>query len=152
MLFRSPNATIAPIDSEVPNYEDFDIIAIGYWVDKGLPDAKVLEYFKTLHNTKIILFGTLGAYPHSDHAKDCISKAEAQLAESSTNNKVLGSFLCMGKVDPRILEMMAKMPQNTQHPMTEERKQRLEEAKKHPDEADLVNAQSFVKELLGKNL
>ena len=147
-----PNATITPINSEAPDYKDFDIIAIGYWVDKGLPDAKVLDYFQTLQNTKIILFGTLGAYPHSDHAKDCIKKSEALLTESGRNNKVLGSFLCMGKVDPRILEMMAKMPQNPQHPMSEERKQRIEEAKKHPDDADLVNAQTFVKELLEKNL
>lgn len=146
-----PNATIAPV-SDAPHYQDFDVIAIGYWVDKGLPDTKILEYFKTLKNTTVILFGTLGAYPYSDHAKDCMRKAEALLTESDLNNKVLGSFLCMGKVDPKILEAMAKMPEMAQHPMTEERKQRIEEAKKHPDETDLANAQTFVKELLGKNI
>lgn len=142
-----PNSTIASID-DAPSYQNFDIVAIGYWVDKGLPDTKVLEYFKTLKNTTVILFGTLGAYPDSDHAKYCMREAEKLLTESTLGNKVLGSFLCMGKVDPKLLAAMAKMPQMAQHPMTEERKQRIEEAKKHPNEADLLNVQNFVKALL----
>ncbi len=151
-----PNPTLTAIE-EASNFEsnidEFDIIAIGYWVDKGLPDAKVLDYFKTLKNKKIIVFGTLGAYPDSDHAKDCIKKAESlaineeELGENK--NTVLGSFICMGKVDPKLLEMMAKK-MSAHHPMTEERKQRIEEGKKHPDENDLNNAKQFAKDCLAK--
>ncbi len=148
-----PNPTLCPIGSidstgSAENYQDFDLLAIGYWVDKGLPDEKVLNYFKTIKNTTIILFGTLGAYPDSAHAQDCIQKAEALLSDPALNNTVLGSFLCMGKVDPKLLTAMAKMPQNQAHPMTDERKERIEEAKKHPNEADLLNVQTFIKNLL----
>lgn len=32
---------------------------------------------ETVKNKKIGLFGTLGAYPDSDHAKQCMKKAKA---------------------------------------------------------------------------
>ena len=40
-----------------------------------------------------------------------------------------------GKVDPKVVAMMQRMASDV-HPMTPERKARLEEAAKHPDEED----------------
>lgn len=139
------DATLAAIEN-APSPEDcaaYDMLAIGYWVDKGLPDAKALALIKSLNGCNIALFGTLGAYPDSDHAKDCMAKSEALLHEDGRTNTCYGSFLCQGKVDPRILEMMQKMA-SAAHPMTEERKARIEEAKKHPNEQDCLNAQAFM--------
>ncbi len=139
------NVTVTAIE-DAPNAEAcgcYDMVAIGYWVDKGLPDAKSLNFIQSLNNSNIILFGTLGAYPDSDHAKECIAKSEAMLNEEGRVNTCYGSFLCQGKVDPRILEMMQKMA-SAAHPMTEERKARIEEAKKHPNEQDCDNAKAFM--------
>lgn len=139
------DATLMAIEN-APSPEDcanYDMLAIGYWVDKGLPDAKVLTLMKSLNGCNIALFGTLGAYPDSDHAKECIEKSEAILNEDGRVNTCYGSFLCQGKVDPRILEMMQKMA-SAAHPMTEERKARIEEAKKHPNDQDCANAQAFI--------
>ncbi|MFI3270957.1 MAG: flavodoxin family protein [Pseudomonadota bacterium] len=139
------DATILPIE-QTPSTEDFacyDMVCIGYWVDKGLPDAKCLQVIKSLNGCNVALFGTLGAYPDSDHAKECIQNSEVMLNEENRSNTCYGSFLCQGKVDPRILEMMQKMA-SAAHPMTEERKARIEEAKKHPNEQDCLNAQAFM--------
>jgi len=145
-----PNVTIVQVQ-DAPNYQDFDLIVIGYWVARGMPDSLVLDYFKTLKNAKIILFGTLGAYPDSEYAKNCIQKSEKLLIGDSTGNKVLGSFLCMGKVSPKLLEPQAQTLHKKTHIMTEERIKRLEEGKKHPDKQDLQNAQDFVSNIL-KNI
>ena len=65
-------------------------------VDKGTANAGSARYMETVKNKKIGLFGTLGAYPDSDHAKQCMKKARALVQ----GNEILGEFLCQGKVDP----------------------------------------------------
>ena len=50
---------------------------------------------------------------------------------------MLDGFLCQGRVDPKILEISR---QKGRHPMTPERRARLEEAARHPDTADLAEA------------
>ncbi len=137
MASALPNPILLPIDEAVP-YEDYDIVALGYWVLRGLPDTKVLDYIKVLRGSKVILFGTLGAYVHSEHAKKCICQSEALVAE---HNTVLGSFLCMGKVD-------SFYAAKSRHPMTPERQARLEEAAKHPNEEDFEKARAFVSQIL----
>ena len=119
-------------------------LAVGYWVDKGMPDAQAKAYLETVRDAKVALFGTLGAWPDSDHARDCIAQGEALVNAPERRNKVLGTYLCQGKVDPKIVAMMQKMASDV-HPMTPERKARLEEAAKHPDEADCLRAQEAFK-------
>ena len=123
---------------------DGDIVLLGYWVDKGMPDAQAKAYLETVRDAKVALFGTLGAWPDSDHARDCIAQGEALVNAPERRNKVLGTYLCQGKVDPKIVAMMQKMASDV-HPMTPERKARLEEAAKHPDEADCLRAQEAFK-------
>ena len=74
-------------------------------------------------------------------------KAAALVLEPARGNSVLGSWLCMGKIDPKVLEIMAKMAQNV-HPMTPERKARIEEASKHPNAEDCKAAQEFIRGVL----
>ncbi len=138
-----PNCDIFAVE-EAPSTEGYDFVALGYWVDKGMADAKCKAYIETISNATVGLFGTLGAYPDSDHAKECIVMSEALLTEPERGNTVLGSFICQGKVDPKITEMMNKMASNP-HPMTPERKARLEEAAKHPNEEDCAKAQEMFK-------
>ena len=125
-----PDSDILPVEN-APAPEtlpgEYGMVCVGYWVDKGMPDAKVA------------LFGTLGAWPDSEHARDCIRKSEALLKEPERGNTVMGSFICQGKVDPRVVEMMNKVAADV-HPMTPERKARLKEAARHPDDTDRARA------------
>ena len=111
-----PGCELYPVES-APAPEGYDLVAVGYWVDKGMPDAQ---------------------------ARDCIAQGEALVKAPERRNKVLGTYLCQGKVDPKIVAMMQKMASDV-HPMTPERKARLEEAAKHPDEADCLRAQEAFK-------
>ena len=125
---------IHPVEN-APDPSDYDFVAMGFWVDKGLPDTMAQSYMKKIKGLNLGVFGTLGAWPDSGHARNCMEEALKMLE----SNNVLATFMCQGKVDPRLMEMMAK--QNIEsHAMTPERKARLEEAAKHPDDNDLKNA------------
>lgn len=141
-----PACDVYPV-SNAPSPEGYDFVVVGYWVDKGMPDKKSIAYLNGISHASVALLGTLGAWPDSDHAKACIARGEALL--DGRDNTVLGTFLCQGKVDPQLVEMMQKMPGNV-HPMTEERKARLAEAAKHPDENDCENARAFLRRVWEK--
>ncbi|CAK7006016.1 MAG: hypothetical protein DELT_00239 [Desulfovibrio sp.] len=129
--------------AEAPAADGYDFVAIGYWVDKGMADAKCKEYMATVTGKKVALFGTLGVDPSHDHAKECAKKGEDMMREGG--NTVYGTFLSQGKIDPKIVEAMKKMAKDV-HPMTPERIARIEEAKKHPNEDDCRRATETFKE------
>lgn len=137
-----PQCDIMPM-ALAPAYDDYDFVAIGYWVDRGGPDADAKQFMQSIKGKWVGLFGTLGAYPDSDHGRECLEKAR----QAVEGNEVICSFLCMGKVDPKLIEMMQAMPGN-RHPMTPERQARLEEAAKHPNQEDLMQAQAMFREAI----
>ncbi len=126
---------------DAPSPDLYDFIAIGFWVDKGTADEKAQGYIKTIKEKKVGIFGTLGAYPNSIHAREVLSSVRELL----DGNDLLGEFICQGKIDPYILD---KMPKNGVHTMTQERKVRIDEAKKHPNETDCRYAQNAFREML----
>ena len=135
-------SVLLPVEAG-PSPDGFDLVAAGYWVDKGMPDAKSRAWLEKAKGCRMALFGTLGAWPDSDHAKECMRRA-AELVESpERGNAVCGSWICQGRVDPHVIETMQKMAPNV-HPMTPERRARLEEAAKHPDDNDLASAMDFI--------
>ncbi len=126
---------------DAPKLDDFDFLVLGYWVDRGTADPKMKKYMEAIEGKKVAIFGTLGAYPDSDHAKDVIGNVRKLLAK----NDIVGSFICQGKVDSALVERMNKIPG---HEMTPERKARLEEAAKHPNENDFANVKKTFCEIL----
>lgn len=126
--------------------DSFDTFVIGYWVDKGNADGRTKKFLKGLSGKNIAMFGTLGAAPDSEHGKKVHEKIE-KLCE---NNNQIGSFLCRGKIDPKLVEKMGKFPLKLIHPLTPERLQRIEEAKPHPNQDDALKAQEYFKNILNK--
>jgi flavodoxin len=122
---------------ENPDSVGADWILLGFWADRGNADQKALQYLKSLENRKVGLFGTLGAYPDSDHARDISKKVKEQVEEKNT---ALGCFLCQGRIDPALTERFKSLPADNPHAMTPERMKRHEEAAKHPDEKDIEAA------------
>jgi flavodoxin len=112
-------------------------ILVGFWADKGKADQKASQYLESLEGCRVGLFGTLGADPTSEHARNTARSAQDLAAEKNT---VLGYFLCQGKIDPALTEAFKKLPADNPHAMTEERMARHREAAKHPDEKDIKDA------------
>lgn len=140
-------ADLAAVE-ENPDAQGYDWLAVGYWVDRGGPDAKAAAYLKALRGQKVALFATLGADPSSEHAQESLRRGQALLDDSNT---CLGSFICQGKVDPKLIEQMAKLfPAGHPHGMNEERRARHRAASTHPDARDLSEARRVFREIGAK--
>lgn len=130
---------------EAPPPDNYDFIALGYWVDRGGPDKAAKEYLTKIKGTKIGLFGTLGAYPDSEHAIKAMANSE-DLAK--IGNQVLGHFICMGKIDPALTKKFKGLPPDHPHSMTPERMARQLEATKHPNDDDLTMARNVFRAMV----
>jgi flavodoxin len=127
---------ITPVEA-APDPEPFDWVFLGYWVDRGSADGKSAAYIKKLSGKGVALFGTLGAYPDSEHARDA---QEAVRALLEPRNWVVGSFICQGRIDPELTRRFQSLPKEHPHGWTPERAQRHRDAASHPDEADCNRA------------
>lgn len=133
---------------ESPAVDSYDLVAVGFWVDRGTADTKAAAYLALLRGKKIALFATLGADPHSEHAKKSLANAAGLLDGSNT---LVGTFICQGKVDPALIARMAKhFPAGHPHGTNEERRARHAAASTHPDAQDLLAAKNAFAEIRAK--
>lgn len=127
---------LASVD-EAPDPACFDFLVLGFWVRRGKPDPKMLRYMERVQGKLVACFGTLAAYPDSDHARLVRQNAESLLR----GNIVVGHFLCQGRLEAGYLaSLLDGTRAHASHPMTEERRQRLLEANAHPNESDFAAA------------
>ena len=129
-----PEDTILIDAKSAPDPVPFDWILSAFWVDRGGADALSTAFLKKLSKKPVGFFGTLGAYPDSQHARDVEETVRALVQPS---NKVLGCFLCQGRIDPVLAERFKQLPPDHLHGWTPERAKRHADAASHPDDADL---------------
>lgn len=127
----------------VKDFSPYDLVFVGFWGFRRGADMQARNVLTSLKGKQVAIYGTAGAWPDSDAAKSYVANAAALLDESNT---YLGGFICQGRVHSfhigKRSEHAAKV-----HPMTEDRKIRLEEAEKHPDETDFANAAAWAKDM-----
>ena len=141
-----PGAPCVNVKDVPADLASYDLVFVGFWVDKGDADAEAKKVMETLNNKYVGVFATLGAMPTSDHAKECLKKAS-----SVVPGEVVGQFICQGAVDPKLIEAMYKMfPAGHPHGRTPEREALHAEAAKHPDAKDCADAKAFAEEVLSK--
>lgn len=138
-----PNSELQTTVSN-PEVKENDNVIVGFWCDKGHIDEPALDFIKSSGIKKVALFGTLGGDPKSEQAQNFVKRV---LQALPSDIEVLSIRLWQGKVDPKVLEMMSKMPNAL--PMTPERKARLDEAAKHPTSQDCEEAAEWAKDVLG---
>lgn len=145
VLEAMPEGTeLVPV-GEAPEPDGYDLLAVGFWVSKSGPDPKTAGYLKKLGGKNLILFGTMAGWPDSAYGR----RVRANAVAAAGDNNVLGVFLCLGRISEKRFEayMSGKMEKSS-HPLTPERKARLVEASKHPDENDFAAARRAVAEFL----
>lgn len=131
-----PETDLYPV-REAPNPDTYAWVFVAFWVDRGTADEDTRTFLAGLKGKVVGLFGTLGAYPDSEHARD----VETAVRESiDSDNRVLGCYLCQGRIDPKLTEMFKRFPPDHPHAWTPERAQRHADAASHPDEDDLCAA------------
>ena len=96
----------------------------------------------------IILYSSLTGNTKSIAARESIEKASALLPNKES---LVDGFVCQGKIDPKVIEMMYKMfPPGSAHGQSPERDALHKAAETHPDEQDFANAKEFAKSVLAK--
>lgn len=141
-----PGAELFPV-KDAPDPAAYDFVAMGFWVDKGLPNKEAGEYMRRIAGKKVFTFFTLGASAASLHAKTCAEAAPKAYGEGTLQ---LGAYWCQGAIDPKLIEWMKKLPEGNPHAPTPEAQKRWAEAAKHPDAADLGAAAKAAAEALAK--
>jgi flavodoxin I len=136
-----------PIDKEIRKIQDlesakgYDIIFCGFPVQVHSVPGKAQTFVKGLgEGQKVAFFSTHGSLRGGQLPKQAFENAIGLASKA----KVIGHFGCRGKVDPKIIEMLMKKPEN---------KAWAEEAQSaagHPDAADLVDAKDFALKMLKK--
>ncbi len=133
---RLGNHCVLAAVADAPPPENFDFIALGFGVYRGWPDGDMRAYMKRCRHRDVGLFMTLGAYPDSEHAANCLGRAEGLLESCRVRVK----FACQGAYTPEFLARLKSLPPTSSHGWTPEREKRVLEAMKHPDAADLQEA------------
>lgn len=82
-------------NSNLSDFDKYDLIILGYWVDKGTANAEAKKIIKQINHQKVLLIGTIGADPNSEYGKAVKDRVDSLL---DISNQLLGSFLARGKV------------------------------------------------------
>ena len=121
------------------NLDDFDLIFVGFWAYRRGADPAATKVLESLHGKRVAVFGTAGAYPDTEVGQNYLKNAAALLPKDAT---YAGSFLCQGRV-ASFHQFLETGERASGHDMSEERRMRLTEAEKHPNETDFAAAADF---------
>lgn len=124
---------------EAPDPAGYDLVAVGFWFKTGKPNPEAIEYLTKLSGKSVFIFATHGAPVEYDHVTKGLEEAKG-----ATGATILGSFSCMGTVNPKVLEKVQSMPKEKQPAWIS----RAEEAVGHPDESDIQALNDAVAEAL----
>ena len=147
VLSGLPDGTPMIAAEDIRQVAEYDLVFMGYWVDKGTADITAQEAMAKISGKMVAIFSTSGAYPDSRPAKDSLANGASCFGEECT---VLGAFICQGAVDPQLIDRAKQRPADHHHALTPERIQRWKDASTHPDGTDLDKAVAFSREVLEK--
>ncbi len=135
---------IYPVES-APDPGPYDVIALGFWLDRGTADERTRRYIQRIQNKYVGIFGTSGVYPDSDHAREALRRVEALLE----GNHLLGSVMCQGRVDTAFAEKLGEIAPASREVSPIDRDP-VAAARSHPDASDLKNVQTAFRAMLKK--
>jgi flavodoxin len=128
---------LAPIHA-VKDVGEYDIIFCGFPVQTHSVPLPVENFIKTIPaGRKIALFITHGSLPGGQLAFAAIEHA----ASLASQLKVIDTFACRGKVDPKIIEALLDKPEHRTWAET------AMSAADHPTVSDLEDARQFAKKV-----
>ncbi len=129
-------------ESKNLNFDDYDNIIVGFWIDKGTANKEARKFISKIKNKPLLFLATLGASPDSEHGQK-VMKTVPTLSDES--NQFKGAFLSRGKVDPKLTKRIKFLP------LTSSIKQQMYDASissREPNDEDIENGYNFVKKAL----
>lgn len=139
-------------DAIPEDLSSFNPVMLGFWCDRGMAPDDMKAAARRMSGKRIGCFATLGGDPGTQKAKDWMAEVSNSLVESGMGNTLECTFLCRGRIDPKLFDAMSKKLQ-AELPMEEAQKAaRAREARRlasehHPDRADLENVVEAFRQL-----
>lgn len=127
---------------------NYDLLFIGYWIDKGDCDTLSKKVLNGVNGEKIALFGTLGAADNTTY----YDMVKSNVEKNVLIGKVHYHFLCQGKIEDKLFKQCKDTLQKD--PDNEHLKMQVlnyEEGMSHPDETDISCARKFAKKVYEAN-
>ena len=123
---------------------DAEMIYVGFWTDKGTADQACLELLGRLRNKKIFLFGTAGFGGSEAYYQNILANVRKSVDAS---NRVIGEYMCQGKMPLSVRERYEKMKEQPEHPANVDALiENFDRALAHPDADDLEKLRNIVTE------
>lgn len=123
-----------------------DLYFLGSWTNKGDCGDLIKKFCNSLEKEKVAIFGTAGFGGSQEYYEKLADRFSNELP---TNNKILGSFYCQGKMPMGIRNryefMLKKNPEDEKLQVSIEN---FDDAQSHPDKDDLANAKIFASRIL----
>lgn len=112
-------------------------IGLFFWCDRGMAPEDIQAVARRLEGRSVACFCTMGGDPASEKAQDWMRRTSEALVALGNDCTLAGTFLCQGRIDPKLFDAMTKMAGGTVSP---EREARRRAADRHPDRMDVLRA------------
>ena len=116
---------------------DGDAVLLGYWVDKGGPDAAMKAFMETIENKNVGVFCTLAYWADSAHAHNALAAGVALVKEK---NRVLGGYVCNGAMSQAMIDRFRANGTSGPHSASPANEARWALMKDHPTAAEIALA------------
>ncbi len=115
-----------------------DTLYIGFWTCMGSCDKDIEKFISSLKDKNIFLFGTAGFGGSKDYFSKILENVEKNIDPSC---KLIGSYMCQGRMPMSVREKYLKMDEQKAKPMIEN----FDRALNHPDENDLSSLEKALR-------
>lgn len=125
----------------------YDFYILGCWVDKATLNKNMQKFIENQNilNKDVALFMTCGVPDDHYHAEDSINNYIRYMTDNG--NRVHGSFICQGKIDPKILivfKFLTWRDPNFIHKIDDTMLEWVQSSKSHPNDKDLEAASCWI--------
>ena len=148
-MAEEAGADIFALKDAPADLSGYEVVALGYWLRLGAPDAQMLAFLPKVTGKAVLFFETHGTEPGSEHAVTAFARAGYALGEGC---RIVGTFGCQGKINPALIEKRMKetgVADDDPH-AGKKAQERWKRAAQHPDEEDLENARAFIRDMKKK--
>ena len=117
---------------------DAQRIFVGFWTDKGTCDAQTASFLADLDGQEVFLFGTAGFGGDAAYFESILTRVKAELSEEV---KVLGEYMCQGKMPDAVRRRYEQMEDS---PRKQVMLKNFDQALAHPSREDLEGLKQAV--------
>lgn len=113
---------------------DGDVLLLGYWVDKGGPNAQMKAFMDKLEGKTVGVFCTLAYWADAAHGTGSLTAGIDAVKEKNT---VIGGYVCNGHISEKMIEAFRSNPSG-HHSATPESELRWKLMAAHPTDAEIA--------------